>query len=283
MCVDADTVTRRPLSELVGTIAARDLQLASIRLVPSNTTRVLGRLQAHEYRLSMRMRAVVPWLVSGACHAGETAALCEVMSHHSLFFQGNDVETGVLADAMRLRVGRVPFEVPTAVPDRIWPWWRQRLAWAGGEFRLFFVNIAIGRFHPFLWLYGLVVGILALPLRWDALITPGYALITVVALYLLLNLYIHGEHRDRWLLLMPLYSAVISLVLTPLGAMSYLQMPSPAEIGASSAHQRASKRGVASLRSRAQDHCYDVDTVIVAHLIEDQLARRASREFTQIG
>lgn len=224
VCLDADTVTRRPLSELVGTVSARDLQLASIRLVPSNTTRVLGRLQAHEYRLSMRMRTIAPWLVSGACHAAETAALSEVMSRHSLFFQGNDVETGVLADAMRLRVGHVPFEVPTVVPDRLWPWWRQRLAWAGGEFRLFFVNIAIGRFHPFLWLYGLVIGMLALPLRWDALITPGYVLISVVVLYLLLNFYVHGEHRDRWLLLMPLYSAVLSLVITPLGVVSYLQM-----------------------------------------------------------
>jgi hypothetical protein len=224
VCVDADTVTRRPLSELVGMIAARGLQLASIRLVPSNTTRVLGRLQAHEYRLSMQMRAVAPWLVSGACHAGETAALREVMSHHSLFFQGNDVETGVLADVMRFRVGHVPFEVPTVVPDRIWPWWRQRLAWSGGEFRLFFVNIAIGRFHPFLWFYGLVIGMLALPLRWDALIAPGYFLVAVVALYLLLSFYVHREHRDWWLLLMPFYSAVISLVLTPLGVVSYLQM-----------------------------------------------------------
>lgn len=224
VCVDADTITRRPLSELVGTIATQNLQLASIRLVPSNTTRVLGRLQAHEYRLSMRMRAVAPWLVSGACHAGETVALREVMSHHSLFFQGNDVETGVLAHAMRFRVGHVPFEVPTVVPDRIWPWWRQRLAWAGGEFRLFFVNIAIGRFHPFLWFYGLVIGMLALPLRWDALITPGYVLITIVVLYLLLSFYLHREYRDRWLLLMPLYSAVISLVLTPLGIVSYFQM-----------------------------------------------------------
>jgi hypothetical protein len=224
VCVDADTVTRRPLSELVGAIAAQGLQLASICLVPSNTARVLGRLQAHEYRLSMRMRVIAPWLVSGACHAGETAALREVMSHHSLFFQGNDVETGVLADAMQFRVGHVPFEVPTVVPDRIWPWWRQRLAWSGGEFRLFFVNIAIGRFHPFLWFYGLVIGMLALPLRWDALIMPEYVLITVVALYLLLHFYIHGEPRDRWLLLMPLYSAVISLVLTPLGVVSYFQM-----------------------------------------------------------
>lgn len=222
--LDADTVTQRPLSELVGTMATRNLQLASIRLVPSNTTRVLGRLQAHEYRLSMRMRTIIPWLVSGACHAGETAVLREVMAHHSMFFQGNDVETGVLASAMRFRIGHVPFEVPTTVPDRFWPWWRQRVAWAGGEFRLYFVNIAIGRFHPFLWLYGLVIGILALPLRWNAMITSGYVLITVVALYLLLNFYVHGEHRDRWLLLMPLYSAVLSLILTPLGALSYLQM-----------------------------------------------------------
>ena len=158
VCIDADTTTTQPLERLVGALHSRGLDVASIRLVPSNQHEsLLTRFQAHEYRLAMQLRIIAPWLLSGACHAARTSALRQIMDNHSLFFQGNDVEAGVLADAMGFRVGHVPFEVPTAVPNTVKAWWRQHVAWAGGEFRLFVVNARIGVRHPFFWCYGLVV------------------------------------------------------------------------------------------------------------------------------
>ncbi|MFI2641696.1 glycosyltransferase family 2 protein [Streptomyces sp. NPDC018610] len=232
VCIDADTITTRPLGELVGALAARRLDLASIRLVPSNTEKVLGRIQVHEYRLAMQLRRVVPWLVSGACHAARTEVHRQVMRRHSLFFQGNDVELGILADSLGYRVGHVPFEVPTTVPDRVKPWLRQRLAWAGGEVRLFIVNARLARRHPLMWAYGAAAFLLA-PVRWitavdlarDLPCTLSILVLAVVTfLYLALAFYVHWQKRDATLWLMPLYGALSSLVITPLGLLWYIKM-----------------------------------------------------------
>ena len=95
VCIDADTTSVEPLQRLVGAMRARGLDVASVRLVPSNGKRsILTRLQSYEYRLAMRLRIIAPWLVSGACHAGRTSVVREIMARHSLFFQGNDVELG---------------------------------------------------------------------------------------------------------------------------------------------------------------------------------------------
>jgi cellulose synthase/poly-beta-1,6-N-acetylglucosamine synthase-like glycosyltransferase len=224
VCLDADTETTRPLGELVAEMADRELDLASVRLVPSNRGSAVARLQAHEYRMAMRLRLVLPWLVSGACHAARTVAHREVMSRHSLFFQGNDVETGVLADALGYRVGHIPFEVPTAVPERWSAWLRQRLAWAGGEFRLFIVNLHLARKHPLFWCYGAIIVIVGTPFRWLCVAHPGMVLAIIAILYVFVGLYLHWEHRDKWLMAMPLYAAFSSLILTPLGVIWYVRM-----------------------------------------------------------
>lgn len=257
VCLDADTTTTQPLDILIGAMCARGLEIASIRLVPSNATHsIMTRLQTYEYRLAMKMRIIAPWLVSGACHAGRSDALGEVMGHHSLFFQGNDVETGVIAEAMGYRVGHVPFEVPTTVPETVRAWWRQHLAWAGGEFRLFVINARVGLRHPFFWGYGLIVTIVMLPLRWHAVIHADYVLATVLVLYVALGLYLHRAGRDLALLLVPFYAAFISLVLVPLGALSYVTMAINARnAGVIRAPRRASNEAertsmTVSMRSR---------------------------------
>ena len=106
----------------------------------------------------------------------------------------------------------MPFEVPTAVPETLKAWWRQHLAWAGGEVRLFVVNAKLGLRHPFFWAYGLLITILLLPLRWTALIQGNSVLIAMFALYVILGLYLHWAHRDFALLLMPIYAMFISLI-----------------------------------------------------------------------
>ncbi len=224
VCIDADTVTDRPLNELVGAMLANDFDMVSVRLVPSNVGRWITRLQAHEYRVAMSLRKVAPWLISGACHAARTDVHRDVMAHHSLFFQGNDVETGLIAHSLGYRVGHIPFDVPTAVPDSFRAWWRQRLAWSGGEVRLFVVNIHLIRRHPVLWIYGGLIVILATPFRWLTVLSATWVLGLVVVMYVLFALYLHARTRDRWSLVIPLYSAFSSLILTPLGLVSYVRM-----------------------------------------------------------
>jgi hypothetical protein len=227
VCIDADTTTSTPIGEIVGALVANNLDLASVRLVPSNTDRLLGKLQAHEYRMVMRLRRILPWVCSGAFHLGRTAAHREIMKRHSLFFQGNDVELGLLGYEMGYRVGHLAIEVPTAVPDRVRPWLKQRIAWSGGEFRLFMANPQIARQHPWYFLYGGVVVILLVPLRWWNIVDPGWDLVTVFVIYWTILALVNWRHRDWALFVYPLYGMFNSLVLTPIGIISYLWMAIP--------------------------------------------------------
>jgi cellulose synthase/poly-beta-1,6-N-acetylglucosamine synthase-like glycosyltransferase len=224
VCLDADSTSVRPLSELVGELRRRGDDVASIELVPQEQGSALVQLQRHEYRLAMRLRFVMPWLLSGACHSGTASAMRAIMAHHSLFFQGNDVETGLLGERLGYRMTHIPFAVNTDVPASLRAWWRQRLAWAGGEFRLYIVNIRFCFWHPFFWAYGSVVLFAFLVLRWEALVHPGLSLLAAATFYFGMVYAIHWKRRNRWLLLMPFYTLVTSLIILPLGVVWYFAM-----------------------------------------------------------
>jgi cellulose synthase/poly-beta-1,6-N-acetylglucosamine synthase-like glycosyltransferase len=224
VCIDADTVTDISLDFLVGTLKTADLDIASVILTPANTNNVLTKLQAHEYRMAMRIRRVMPWLISGGCHVAKRSVHRDLMERHSLFFQGNDVEIGLLANLKNYRVGHIPFIVPTTVPDRYKAWFRQRKAWAGGEFRLMIVNVRVSRRHPFLYLYGGVVVIALLPMRWYFLLHPTWPLFAVLVLYLASLILVNWSTRDWVLLVYPFYSLFYSLVMVPIGVVSYVEM-----------------------------------------------------------
>ena len=224
VCIDADTRTVLPLDLLVREFIAKDLDLASIRLEASNNDTVLARLQAHEYAMAMRLRLIMPWMISGACHIARSDVHRTLMNRHSLFFQGNDVELGLMAVELGYRVGHIPFRVPTTVPSHFTGWWRQRRAWAGGEFRLMAVNLRLSAKHPFLYLYGLVIIFGMLPLRWYYLTHPGWSPAMMIAAYYAVITVVNWRTRDRCLLIYPLYALLYSLVLVPLGIYSYARM-----------------------------------------------------------
>jgi hypothetical protein len=225
--IDADSIPASSFEYLAGELMRRGLDLASVRIVPANPDEsVLTRLQALEYRIVMQIKFVAPWMLSGACHAARTHVLRDVMNRHSLFFQGNDVETGVLAYALGYRVGHIAFEVLSDVPVKFKPWLRQRLAWAGGQFRLFIVNFQFGRRHPFMWLYGAGVVYLALLFRYHLAMHSASRVVTVVVGYvtLVLYLYLRRGRGKWWALAMPFYTLLLSFVVTPLGIIWYVKM-----------------------------------------------------------
>jgi Glycosyl transferase family group 2 len=227
VCLDADTTSASPLGELVNELHRRGDDIASIELVPQHKGPLLVQLQRHEYRLAMRLRYLLPWLLSGACHVAKASALRNVMGRHSLFFQGNDVETGLIGERLGYRMTHIPFVVHTEVPSTWRSWWRQRLAWAGGEFRLYVVNIRLGRWHPYFWIYGAVVLFAFFFLRWAAVLQPGGSLLVAALLYFGMVYAVHWKHRNAWLLLMPFYTLLTSLILLPLGVAWYFAMAIP--------------------------------------------------------
>ncbi|MGH9121740.1 MAG: glycosyltransferase family 2 protein, partial [Acidimicrobiales bacterium] len=224
VCIDADTTTTLPLQVLVQTMHAADLDVASVRLTPANRDTFLSRLQAHEYRMSMRLRRIMPWMVSGGCHVLRTDVHREIMARHSLFFQGNDVELGLIATALRMKVGFIPFEVPTKVPATLRPWLRQRKAWAGGEFRVMVVNLRLSIRHPWLSIYGGVVMFGLLPFRWYFVVHPTMALLAVLGVYMFVNDLANWRHKDLALVAYPFYSLAYSMVILPIGIYTYFKM-----------------------------------------------------------
>ena len=227
VCIDADTVTNEPIGQIVGALAANNLDFASVRLIPSNTTRLLGKFQAHEYRMVMRLRRIMPWVCSGAFHLGRHEAHREIMRRHSLFFQGNDVELGLIGKQLGYKVGHLAFDVPTVVPDTFRPWFCQRVAWSGGEFRLFIANPQLVLANPFFCFYGGVVVIAMLPLRWINLAQPGYYLATIFVIYWTILFAVNFKDRDFALFLYPFYGMFNSLIIVPFGLFSYLKMAIP--------------------------------------------------------
>jgi hypothetical protein len=222
--IDADTRLGIEPSMIVRNLEVHNLDIASARLVPKNTGTLLGKLQAHEYRIVMRLRRLLPWMVSGAFQVSRTAAMRAVMERHSMFFQGNDAEIGLLGQQLGYRVGWLPTAVPTDVPDTWRSWIRQRWAWAGGEFRLWVVNgPRLFRKHPFFIGYGALVVTVMWPLREWTLVHSTWQLLGIAAIYLLLVGVINRKHLDPAILLYPLYGLVYSLIFVPCGLVSYVQ------------------------------------------------------------
>jgi hypothetical protein len=225
--LDADSIPTGYFEILAGELKRRHLDLASVRIVPANPTEsLLTRLQALEYRVSMQIKFIAPWMLSGACHVARTEVLQDVMARHSLFFQGNDVEAGIIGHALGYRVGFIPFDILSDVPARFRPWLRQRLAWAGGQFRLFIVNIRFAQWHLFIWVYGAGVAYIALILRWQSFAHSSWRMPAAVLGYLalVLCLYMHRGKGKWWTLVMPFYTLLSSFIITPLGIIWYIKM-----------------------------------------------------------
>ncbi|GAA0494909.1 glycosyltransferase family 2 protein [Streptomyces olivaceiscleroticus] len=224
VCIDADTVTKEPLELLMGAFRDSGRDFASVRLVPTGAPGLLLRLQRHEYRLAMRRRMTHPWMVSGACHIARTEAHLAIMERHSLFFQGNDVEMGLLGDALGYTSTHLRTEVLTTVPDELGPWLRQRLAWAGGEFRVLGVNAFVLLRHPGVLAYGLGITIALTPWRWHSVVAFSWPLLSVYLVYAGMLAVCDRRHLDWTLLCYPLYAVVNGLLLVPFGWIWYLKM-----------------------------------------------------------
>ena len=66
---------RRGLELAVAAVLASGADLCSVKCEVENTTNLVTRMQHVEYRMAMLGRHIRPWLTSGACFIGRTAAL----------------------------------------------------------------------------------------------------------------------------------------------------------------------------------------------------------------
>ena len=224
VCLDADSWPERDFRYYVGAMHKHNIEVTSSCLVPINKKTFLGKLQVIEYLLSMKLRRIIPWLVSGGCHAASTEAYKAIMTKHSMFFQGNDVEVGVLATRMGFNVGYIPFKVNTSVPDTLKSWYRQRYAWSGGEWRLGMANIKLALQFPMFFFYLSAIMLGMFPIRWISVWYSPWILPYVYLIYIAIVGILCRKNFSWFVVIYPLYSFFNSLIMTPLGFFAYFHM-----------------------------------------------------------
>lgn len=223
--LDGDTVAEDNVDSVMGAFRDSGFDLSSVRVVASKQSTLAEKLQSIEYELAMDARKVYPWLTSGACMIAKTKVIQQIMTHHSLFFQGGDIEIGKLAKLLGFKVGHIASKFFTDVPETFDAWFRQRRAWSAGGFRHAVINA-----HKFSWkqpmffayqtifIYGMT------PIRWYEVVRHPIILFFVFFLYLFLVYIFHWKHRKWYFTLFPLYALFHVLIVIPLGIRLYFSM-----------------------------------------------------------
>jgi cellulose synthase/poly-beta-1,6-N-acetylglucosamine synthase-like glycosyltransferase len=223
--IDGDTIAKESFYKLVGLMKEKNFDIASVRVLVSQTNTVMEKLQGLEYELAMDARKIYPWLTSGAGVIARTAAIKDIMGHHSLFFSGGDIEIGKLAGLLKYKVGHLHFEFYTDVPSSFKAWFKQRMAWAGGGFRHAIINFHSYTWrHPFFYFYTTILVYAGTPLRWYEFITHYHILPLVILIYWILIFTFHWKKRGWYFFLFPFYALLQVMIILPLGVYTYFKM-----------------------------------------------------------
>lgn len=196
----------------------------SVKIAPSHTARLVEKLQAVEYAAAMLGRHHRPWLTSGACMIARTDAFRHALAHHSQWFLGEDIETGLIARRLGLRVAHLDVQVHTDVPDGWRALWRQRRGWWAGCFRQTWINFDHCLDDPVSLVYRAALVWLLLYGKIHALATATRLLPVVILLYTGVLALSNWSVRSRWMILYPYYALAQTLALPAFGAAEYARV-----------------------------------------------------------
>jgi cellulose synthase/poly-beta-1,6-N-acetylglucosamine synthase-like glycosyltransferase len=153
-----------------------------------------------------------------------TSALATVLSHHSQWFLGEDIETGLIARRLGLRVAHLDVQVRTDVPASWRALYRQRRGWWAGCFRQTWINLDHCLDDPISLVYRVALVWLLLYGKIHALATAERLLPLVILLYTGVLVVSNWRLRSRWMILYPYYALVQTLVLPAFGAAEYARV-----------------------------------------------------------
>ena len=219
--MDADSYADQDLGRAIAAAAAADADLCSVKVVAANSDRLIERLQAVEYEMAMLARHVRPWLTSGGCMFGKTTVLRRILRLHSLWFYGEDMETGIVAKRLRLRVLHVDFRVYTTVPSTLGAWLKQRRGWWAGSFRQAFVNVDHMVRYPTWLAYNLGLIWLLLAGKLGTIAETVALLPWIILIYTGVTAAANWQVRSRWMIVYPYYALAQVLLLPLVGAVYY--------------------------------------------------------------
>jgi cellulose synthase/poly-beta-1,6-N-acetylglucosamine synthase-like glycosyltransferase len=223
--IDGDTVSHEDPGRAVAAARAAGADLCSVKIAVSRRETLIEKLQAVEYDMSMLGRHNRAWMTSGACMIARTSSLRGILSSHSFWFPGEDIETGVIAKHFRLSVRHVDMRFFTDAPETFRAWLRQRRMWWSGSFRMAFVNADQTLRFPLTFAYTVCLVWLLWAAKWDELFDVRHLaaiLPFVLLLYTGVTFFSNWSVRSRWMVIYPYYALFQALVLPVLGAFYYL-------------------------------------------------------------
>jgi hypothetical protein len=195
-----------------------------VKIVPSRNRTLLDKLQTVDYATAMLSRHHRPWLTSGACIVAQTAALRTVLSNHSNWFFGEDVETGAIARRLGLQIAHIDARVTTDVPSTLRGLVRQRRGWWAGCFRQTWVNLDHGWDDPLALLYRVVLVWVLYLGKTQALAESWRLLPIIVVAYTGVTIVSNWSVRSRWMIVYPYYALAQSLTMPVAGAIEYARV-----------------------------------------------------------
>jgi hypothetical protein len=223
---DADSFVRGDLRAAIAAMEDDGADLCSVKVHVANRRESWPtRLQALEYEMSMLSRHYRPWLTSGAGFVGKTRSLLRMLDLHTMSGLGEDVETGRIAHALRMRIRHLDIVVETDAPAS-WPaLFRQRRIWWAGSFRHTVLNFDRNILHTPWWAfyYACLVWVAVYFKIWAALHpnTFAYQAPGLLLVYVLVTVISNTQVRSPLMLVYPIYAFAQSILMPGIGAIWY--------------------------------------------------------------
>lgn len=228
--MDADTKPIDDPGRYVAQMEDEGVEYASVRVHVMAPRRAVEKMQAIEYRMAMLSRHYRPWLSSGACFGGTVEALKKVLSLHSLWFPGEDLESGRIALALKLKVRHLALRVETEAPSTWAALVKQRRSWWAGGFRHSVINADKNLRHTPLWtLYYLGFVMVGIFLKTSGVVHPTSAysfarsFVLLFLFYVIVTAIANWQVRSWWMVLFPPYALVQALGMPTLGFYYWLR------------------------------------------------------------
>ncbi|MDQ3874733.1 MAG: glycosyltransferase family 2 protein [Actinomycetota bacterium] len=222
--MDADTKPVDDPARYVAQMEDEGVDYASVRVHVMRPRKAVEKMQAIEYRMAMLSRHYRPWLSSGACFGGTVPALKQILSLHSLWFPGEDLETGRIALALKLKVRHLDLRVETEAPSTWRGLVKQRRSWWAGGFRHSVINADKNLRHTPLWtLYYLGFVVAGIFIKTSSIVNPTStfsfvrAFLLLFVFYAILTAFANWQVRSWWMVFFPPYALVQALGMPTLG------------------------------------------------------------------
>lgn len=224
--MDADVEAIGDIGQAVGSMERAGAEVCSVKThVANRSVSLWTHFQGVEYDCAMLGRHNRPWCLSGAFFIVRTDLLRAIYRQHSLWFYGEDSETGMVAQRLGMVVKHLDFTVVTEVPETFRAWFRQRRGWWAGAFRQCWVNADHMIRYPAWIIYNAMFVWIALWMRPPELVRSiPIWLPVILLLYTLLLVVANWQVRSEWMAVYPYY-ALAQVILMPLiGAAYYFQL-----------------------------------------------------------